>query len=391
MRRAWTSETGAPSKITATGVAVTTGAIPPSYGPPLGQNAVGVLAEAGGQVFLTDGSVTTYGNSAYAVVAHSGGLVQLNGTSISTNGNGSGGLGINGAGSEIDATNVTISTTGGFDSSTGQHSYGVYNGPYMSFTTGGAAKLTDTSVSTQGAQMYGVITSTGGATTLSGGSVSTSGDNANGLYATGAGSSIATSNGTTIATTGANAIGVLADTGGAVTLNGGSVTTKLASSDAIVSAGSGSSVTLNGTTALANGDGAGGLILVGSGASLTATGVNVTTHGNPDVSDAYIAWGAYNGTGAGGSPAGGGLLTLTNSSILTTGTQAGGVFTADGGVTNVSGSSVTTSGQDAHALYVDRRRLAGQSQRLKHVRHPGRRRDRVLRDGRAAASRRPGR
>ena len=34
-----------------------------------------------------------------------------------------------------------------------------------------------------------------------------------------------------------------------------------------------------------------------------------------------------------------------------------------GGVTNVSGGSVNTSGQDAHALFVDRRRLDRQSQR----------------------------
>ena len=88
-------ETGVPSTITATGVAVTTGVAKPW---PAGTGATGVLAEAGGQVFLTDGSVTTYGNSAYAAVTHSGGLVQLNGTSISTNGDGSGGLGINGAG-----------------------------------------------------------------------------------------------------------------------------------------------------------------------------------------------------------------------------------------------------------------------------------------------------
>ena len=87
--------TGAKSTITATGVAVATGASP---GP--GTGAVGVLTEAGGQAFLTRGSVTTNGNSAYGVVAHSGGLIQLNGTLISTIGDGSGGLAINGAGSK---------------------------------------------------------------------------------------------------------------------------------------------------------------------------------------------------------------------------------------------------------------------------------------------------
>ena len=142
------------------------------------------MAEAGGQAILTGGSVTTNGNSAYGVVAHGGGFVQLNGTSINTMGDGSGGLAINGAGSEIDATNVTISTIGGSDSSTGplQHSYGVYNGPFGSFAAGGVARLTDTSVSTQSDQMHGVNTSTGGSTTILGGSITTAGFDANAIY-----------------------------------------------------------------------------------------------------------------------------------------------------------------------------------------------------------------
>ena len=146
-----------------------------------GAYSVGVATENNGSTTVTNGSVNTTGNAAYAVIANSGGVAKLTGTMIGTTGDGSGGLGINGAGSEIDASNVTITTKGGFDFVSGQHSYGVYNGPFGSFTTGGIAKLTDTSVSTQGAQMVGVITSTGGATTILGGSIATSGFEANAI------------------------------------------------------------------------------------------------------------------------------------------------------------------------------------------------------------------
>ena len=140
-----------------------------------GVGATGVLAESGASVTMNGGSIMTSGTGAYAAVAHSGGTVSLTDVTIGTTANGSGGLGINGAGSEIDATGVSITTTGGYDATSQQHSYGVYNGPYQSFTSGGVAKLTDTTISTSGVSMYGVITSTGGTTTILGGSVMTSG------------------------------------------------------------------------------------------------------------------------------------------------------------------------------------------------------------------------
>ena len=318
-------ETGALSTITATNVAVTTGSNPPSFGPPLGTNAIGVLAEAGGQVTLTGGSVTTYGNSAYGVVANSAGFVQINGTTISTMGNGSGGLGINGAGSEIDATNTTIMTSGGYDSSTGQHSYGVFNGPYGSYAAGGVAKLTDTSISTQGAQMYGVITSTGGATTILGGSITTAGPQAFGVVAVNGGTTtIANSlvGPTTITTTGTSANAIDAAQGGSVQVSGAQITTSL--------------------------DGSQGLVVTGSSSTLMASGVSVTTKGGIDTTTGYYANGAYNGPG--GSDLTGGTLSLTNSTIAVSGAQVFGLFTGTGGATTISGGSVTTSGAGSIGL-----------------------------------------
>ena len=169
-------------------------------------------------------------------------------------------------GPEIDASNATIATTGGYNSSTGLHSYGVYNGPYGSFTTGGVATLTDTSVSTQGAQMYGVLTSTGGVTTILGGSISTAGTQADAVLTISGGStSISNSEGgpTVITTTGTSANGVSVSSGSSAQVSGAQITT--------------------------NGNGSSGLVATGVGSTLTATEISVTTHGNVDASDGFLA------------------------------------------------------------------------------------------------------
>jgi hypothetical protein len=61
---------------------------------------------------FSGGSISTAGNAAYAVAADAGGVVSLAGTVTAATGNGSGGLVVNGSGSKIDASDVTISTTG---------------------------------------------------------------------------------------------------------------------------------------------------------------------------------------------------------------------------------------------------------------------------------------
>jgi fibronectin-binding autotransporter adhesin len=223
----------------------------------------------------------------------------------------------------------------------------------MSFTTGGVAKLTDTSVSTQGAQMDGVLTSTGGATTILGGSISTAGTQAFGVVAVNGGTTtIANSlvGPTTITTTGASANAIDAAQGGSVQVSGAQITTSL--------------------------DGSMGLVVTGSSSTLTASGVSVTTKGGIDTTTGYYANGAYNGPG--GSDLTGGTLSLTDSTIVVSGAQVFGVFTGTGGTTTISGGlvttsgvgssgvgtygggstalsngSVTTSGQDAHALVVN--------------------------------------
>ena len=338
-----------------------------------GDYAVGVDTENGGLTTINGGSINTTGNAAYAVSVDTGGVVKLTGTTIGTTGNGSGGLAIHNTGSEIDATNVTITTLGGFDSVSGQHSYGVYNGPFGSYPTGGVAKITNSSISTQGTLMYGVYTSTGGATTL---------------------------NGTSVSTTGIGALGLLSDNGGTTNVTGGTISTTGAAAYA-VAVNHGAAISLNGTMITATGLGSGGLGINGAASTLNATGVTVSTMGGFDPVSGQNAYGVYNGP-YGDLPSGG-TASLTNSSVATSAAQMVGVYTGvggtttlagtsvttggvgaagveliAGGVTNVSGSSVTTAGQDAHAPLCDWRRVDGQSQRDQRLHDHGRGRDRRL-------------
>ena len=125
---------------------------------------------------------------------------------------------------------MTVTTQGGADPETGRGSYGLFNGPRGTSVAGGVAKITNSSISTQGTLMYGVYTSTGGATTLNGTSVSTSGIGALGLLSDDGGVTNVT--GGSISTTGAAAYAVAVNHGGAISLNGTTITaTGLGSGD----------------------------------------------------------------------------------------------------------------------------------------------------------------
>ena len=138
-----------------------------------GSGAHAIFSENGGSTTIgvsESGPTTlaTSGTSAAAVVAYSGGAVQLTGATVTTSGNGSTGLAVNGPSSSLTASGVSVKTSGGVDSTTGDHAYGAYNGPYLpgGLTSGGVLSLTNSTIATTGAQMAGVYTSIGGTTTL---------------------------------------------------------------------------------------------------------------------------------------------------------------------------------------------------------------------------------
>ena len=213
-------------------------------------------------------------------------MISLTGAQIATTGDGSGGLSVLGAGSEIDATNTTVSTTGAYDSVSNQHSYGAYNGPKGTVTSGGVLNLTNVTLTTQGAAMYGVYAGASSTTTITGGSVSTSGAGAHAILASGAGANV-TANGVALSTSGAAAFGASVAGGASLTLGAGtSITTTGAGSTGVNVTGAGSTANIAGNVSIRVGPGAqalsadtggaivaqGGLTVVSAGTALTVTG-----------------------------------------------------------------------------------------------------------------------
>jgi autotransporter family porin len=254
----------------------------------------------GGTMTLTNLTIQTSGADAPGVATEDGGLTKISGGSITTSGDGATGLGVNGAGSSVEASDVNIMTQGGVNPATGDKADGAFNGPYLpnGLTSGGVLSLTNSTVATSGADGNGVVSSIGGTTTVSGGSVKT---------------------------TGLEALGVIAEGGGALTISG--------------------------TTVATTGDASKGLSALGTGSSLTASNLTVTTAGTTNSADGHSAFAVYNGSASGTSFLGGGIVTLTNVTAHTSGVASSGVVTANGGSTTILGSSVATLGQDAHALY----------------------------------------
>ena len=70
---------------------------------------------------------------------------------------------------------MTVTTQGGYDPASGRHAYGLYNGPSGTVTSGGAAEISNSTISTLGEGMHGVVTGAGGTTALAGTNVSTVG------------------------------------------------------------------------------------------------------------------------------------------------------------------------------------------------------------------------
>ena len=95
-----------------------------------GANIVGVQADNGGSISLNGGSATSTGVGSFVAGVYLGGTLDLTETTITGTVNGAGGLFINGAGGVVNATNVTVTTSGNFDPVSGNYADGAYNGPY---------------------------------------------------------------------------------------------------------------------------------------------------------------------------------------------------------------------------------------------------------------------
>ncbi|WP_109578168.1 autotransporter outer membrane beta-barrel domain-containing protein, partial [Aminobacter sp. AP02] len=291
--------TGAGSQIVGTGIAISVS----------GLFASGARAESGGLVSLTGGTIASSSTAATdadpssAARALSGGVLNLSGVTIDATGLRGVGFSVQDAGSQATVSGSTITVDGarapaafifGGGQATVTNSTLISNNNHGVSVQDAGSTVTLTGTAITGSTSpsvigYGLRVVTGGSATMIGGSTTTTARDSPGIYAAG-GAVVATN--VVVTTSGPdNAIGVLADGGGQITLNGGTV----------------------------------------------------TTHGDAVRQASFPhALGARNP---------GGVLTSTNTTLLTTGITAMGAVADDGGTMILNGNSITTLGLRSIGLY----------------------------------------
>jgi hypothetical protein len=159
-------------------------------------NESGVKATNGGALTLIQATITTSGNTSSddqssfyglnaAVLAEAGSAIDLTDSTISTTGTGANGAFATGTGASVTLSNVTITATGD-------------GGHGVMATQGGSVGLTNVDISTTGAHSAPLATDRGGGTlTATGGRLKTAGQDSPCLYSTG---TITVSGATCIAT-----------------------------------------------------------------------------------------------------------------------------------------------------------------------------------------------
>lgn len=341
-------------------------------------NAHGAYASGGGTITLTRTSVTTYGAGGSAAFADAGGSISLNDLSTYSFGDAAGAV------------------AAGADSSL------TLNNTYVNIRGNGSAGL----LASEG----GLITMSGGAIASGdyyGGTITT---DAPGMLARGVGSRILVVNGATSATYGANSPGLWADAGGRIDFAGYGVFTYQPNSAGAAASGPDSTVALTDTIVRTSGPSSAGLHVttggvitannteittgygrsggnlpvlqfpgadigleahgadvVGAGSRLQAQDVRITTHGDGAIgvrisqgASASIVGGDIRTNGADTAAIGGAdavrvsdadsSITLTGTTVATSGDAAFGVRAEDAGTVRITGGSVETAGAAAHGV-----------------------------------------
>ncbi len=230
-----------------------------------GADSHGVYASHSGAITLTDVAVRTTGamfsNGAYGIYADHSGRVTMTGGSITTTGNGNHGASAVDTAS-VELTNVTVRTEG-----TGSHGLGAaYYVFSPTIVPGGTIRMTGGSITTAGMGSYGAHAAHGGKIFLTNTDVSTAGIGSWGLYAVDAGSKITTTGGS-IATTGVGGNGVYCVTGGAAVLTNTAIsTTGLGGTALYTDSGGTITASVNGQNLYSTGS-----LAISSGGEITVT------------------------------------------------------------------------------------------------------------------------
>ncbi|UVC31947.1 autotransporter outer membrane beta-barrel domain-containing protein [Pantoea sp. SOD02] len=282
-----------------------------------GEFARGLSATNNGVINFSNGSVTTTAAAGFGAFVDTNATIKLDNTTINTAGTNAQGIYAKGAGS-VTGDGVHITTSG-------KTAYGIQ-------TSNGSVALANSSIKTTGASAAGVVAAgTAGNVTLTNSTITTENSSAQGIYAN---TGIVSADGVQITTNGSTAYGIQSSNGD-VTLTNSSVNTTGASATGVVAMGTAGKVTITDSIIKTAANGAQG-IYTKDGANVTGDGAYITTNGT-------TAYGVQNANG---------YMTLTNSSVNTTGEGAIGVVgTAATGGTAISDSLIHTTGDTAHALF----------------------------------------
>lgn len=318
-----------------------------------GVDAWGLYARGANSVLnATDVTVITTGSSSTAAGARSGGKTIVTGGTFTVSGaDAYAGFADNGT---LNLTNVVInsqSTTGG--------------GGVLSSQAAGVANLNKVTISTTGNTAYGVRVNNAGSLTLSNGSsITTAGaygaygeegvltiqdstittGAATAVYYTGknAGSSLSITGATTkITATGADAV-VIAG-GKAATIGDGVTITAKSDGKRGVTVSGGGQLTIGSATVSTEGTSGFGLYATGAGSSITATGTQIETK----ATGAARAQAVVVNSGA--------SITLKNVTISTVSGNGHGIWIKDAGssVTMDASTSISTTGASAYGVLVE--------------------------------------
>ncbi|MFZ4286225.1 autotransporter outer membrane beta-barrel domain-containing protein [Variovorax sp. HJSM1_2] len=271
----------------------------------------GLSVLAGASATLSGGSVNTEGLNGIALSA-SNSTVSLAGTHVTTIGQGQAMGVVAEAGGQITMTGGSVSTTGDADVPNGRRPIAL-----TARERGATLSINNTSINTQGLQAYGVVADDGGNATLNGGTLTTQGASAIGLYSIveqagadratsittnavsietqgtaahggqaartfGESQSSITTNDTSVITHGASADGLRAIRAGVVVANRSSIQTSGVAARGVVASNALSTLTLNQSNVVTNGVAAHASfindngVLTSNGSTLTATGASAS-------------------------------------------------------------------------------------------------------------------
>jgi fibronectin-binding autotransporter adhesin len=254
-------------------------------------------------------------------------------------------------GGSVTLTVMPSSTTGTVTTS-GNNSAGLYATGSASSESGPVASsisVQNINISTTGSMASGAQADTGGQISLTGGSVTVSGTQSFDLLTNDSGTQIQATNLTSTSSV-PNWTAVQADTGSSLSYTDGSITTTSAATSATnVLAIHGSSITLSGVTIEADGNGTGALSVgdccsstPDSGASITGSGLTIISKGTTDPATTFNANFATNPNG--------GTLSLSNSTLTSTGADNFGIYTAKTSVTTLTNDTILQSGPNSIAV-----------------------------------------